>query len=166
MLFSRGWILHTSTSISEKVFHKDMLVFRRQDASPPRIFWASVSFDSGDRMRIVGEESQADVVPAFRQVLQDMMLLQSEKCKSIEDSAWEFKLKGWPWRTTGEKSMSSRLLILKMLELLESLGWRLYASIRHCEESHHTRDEDSSKTDSWYIVKAKDWRPGMPVFHG
>ena len=51
--------------------------------------------------------------------------------------------------------MKLRLLILRILELLEMYGWSLYASVAQA----------SNDSDSWYLVKQADWIPGNPVFH-
>jgi len=42
--------------------------------------------------------------------------------------------------------MKLRLLILRILELLEMYGWILYASIAQAQAS--------SEADAWYLVKA------------
>lgn len=56
--------------------------------------------------------------------------------------------------------MRTRLLLLKCIEVLEGQGWSLYASV---DQNNGT--DNSSETDSWYCVKAKDWVPGSTVFH-
>jgi hypothetical protein len=61
---------------------------------------------------------------------------------------------------SGEATMKLRLLILRMLELLEMHGWSLYASVDQNEAT-----QDTSETDSWYLVKQADWVPGDPIFH-
>ena len=56
--------------------------------------------------------------------------------------------------------MTTRLLLLKLLETLESRGWSVYASI-----DQSTASENRSETDSWYIVREKGWVEGSAVFH-
>jgi hypothetical protein len=145
-LFANGWSLEASVDISRKQTDKDMLVFRKHEILPPRGLWAAISFNNSDLMRFNGPEGQEEVVPALRHLLQEMRVLQSEGLKSDSEQSWEFKLRGYPWLAIGEETMQTRLLMLRMLETLESLGWRLYASI----------DQNVSiETDNWYLVKSE-----------
>ncbi|KUJ18514.1 uncharacterized protein LY89DRAFT_569398, partial [Mollisia scopiformis] len=158
-LFSIGWILHASTDVSKKEMDKDTLFFRKQQARPPASDFISISFNQSDRLRLIGAPTQ--LVQDFKSLLSGMGLLQQDLgWKDATLRAWEFKLNGYPWRATGEETMSTRLLLLKMLECLESHGWSLYASV-----DQSTGGENSSETDSWYCVKDRSWVEGTAVFH-
>lgn len=158
-LFRLGWILHASTDTSKKEFDKDTLIFRKQQHPPPDSDWISISFNMTDRMRLIG--APPDLVADVKVLLGQMKLLQSEFWKDQRLQAWEFKIYGRPWRPTGEETMSTRLLLLKLLETLEAKGWSLYASV---DQSMATGDH-VSETDSWYCVRDKSWVQGSAVFH-
>lgn len=155
-LYSAGWIVHQTVDLSKVQFDKDTIIFRKQPVPPPQSCWFAMSFNYNDRIRLIGADR--DLIGAFQGLLKSMNLYQSETWK--ETDAFEFKLRGYPWMPTGEATMSMRLLILRMLELLEMNGWSIYASVDQSNAA-----ANSSEADSWYLVKAADWVPGNPVFH-
>ncbi|KAH6704081.1 hypothetical protein BKA61DRAFT_182218 [Leptodontidium sp. MPI-SDFR-AT-0119] len=159
-LFSVGWILHASTDVSKKQMDKDTLFFRKQQQSPPVSEWIAISFNKSDRLRLIGADEQ--LRSAFKDLLAGMRLLQTD-CgwKDRTLNAWEFKINGYPWWATGEETMSTRLLLMRMLECLEGFGWSLYASI----DQNTSSGNDTSETDTWYCVREKGWVPGSAVFH-
>ena len=159
-LFAVGWILHASTDVSKKEFDKDTLIFRKQQTPPPESEWMSISFNQTDRLRLIGDPD-GKLREAFRGMLKGMSLLQEEGWKDVGRNAWEFKLNGHPWRATGEETMSTRLLLLKLVETMERGGWSLYASV----DQNEGRGESTSETDSWFCVREKGWSEGSTVFH-
>ncbi|RDL29961.1 Uncharacterized protein BP5553_10588 [Venustampulla echinocandica] len=158
-LFRLGWILHVSTDASKKEFDKDTMIFRKQQHPPPDSDWISISFNMTDRMRLIG--ASQDLIADVRVLLQQMNLLQSESWKEQRLQAWEFKIHGRPWRAMGEETMTTRLLLLKLLETLEAKGWSLYASV----DQSMAAGDHVSETDSWYCVRDKSWVQGSAVFH-
>jgi hypothetical protein len=159
-LFSVGWILHASTDVSKKEFDKDTLFFRRQQQNPPPSDWISITFNMSDRLRLIGADST--LTTDIKSTLIGLGLLQSDlgwKDKTL--GAWEFKINGYPWNASGEETMTTRFLLLKILECLEAHGWSLYASV----DQSTGHGEHTSETDSWYCVRDKNWVPGMAVFH-
>ncbi|KAE8441805.1 hypothetical protein EG329_004258 [Mollisiaceae sp. DMI_Dod_QoI] len=159
-LFRIGWILHASTDVSKKELDKDTLFFRKQQVPPPVSDFISISFNMSDRLRLIGAPPK--LVQAVKETLAGLGLLQQDLgWKDASLGAWEFKIKGYPWRASGEETMTTRLLLLKMLECLESHGWSLYASVDQSTGS----GEGSSETDSWYCVKDRNWVEGAAVFH-
>ncbi|CZS94916.1 uncharacterized protein RAG0_11945 [Rhynchosporium agropyri] len=159
-LFSVGWILHATTDVSKKQLDKDTLFFRKQQTPPPPSEWISISFNRFDRLRLIGADEQLRY--AMKNLLSGMMLLQ-EDCgwKDQRLNAWEFKIKGYPWMASGEETMSTRLLLMRMLECLEGSGWSLYASV----DQNTGSGNDTTETDSWYCVRGLGWVPGSAVFH-
>lgn len=160
-LYSMGWIMTASTDISRKKFDKDTLIFRKQPVPPPAATWTAISFKTGDKLRFLG--APPELIAAFSTLLKNMKLLQSEAVKDPRLQYHEFKLYGYPWAATGEETMKTRVLILKLVELLELHGWSLYASID--QNSGPSGDSNYSETDSWYCVKSSDWRPGSIILH-
>ncbi|PVH68059.1 hypothetical protein DL98DRAFT_522979 [Cadophora sp. DSE1049] len=170
-LFSVGWILHASTDTSRSKMAADTLFFRKQQQAPPLSEWIAISFNKSDRLRLIGANTQ--LIAAFKDLLFQMRLLQTDcgwKDKSL--GAWEFKINGCPWgRTaeetispwwaTGEETLSTRALLMKMLECLEGFGWSLYASVNQ----NTNLSENHNDADTWYCVKEKGWVAGNAVFH-
>lgn len=158
-LYRNGWIFHVSTDCSKKELDKDTIVFRKQQASPPEAEWIAISFNQSDRLRLIG--AGQELLEAVGEMLKSMRLLQEEDWKDRSLGAWEFKIHGRPWIASGEQTMSTRLLLLRLLECLEKHGLSLYASI----DQSQGQGEGTSETDSWYCVRDKTWVPGGHVFH-
>ncbi|EGX95372.1 hypothetical protein CCM_00026 [Cordyceps militaris CM01] len=161
-LYARGWIMTASTDVSRKEFDKDTLIFRRQGGGPaPPAAWMAVSFKQGDKIRLLG--APQDLAAAVGAMLTKMQLLQAQAAKDAGRGHYEFKMHGYPWSASGEATMTSRLLILRLVEVLERHGWSLYASID--QNSGPSGDSNYSETDCWYCVKSSDWTPGSIIIH-
>ncbi len=159
-LFSMGWILHATTDTSKKQTDKDTLSFRKQQSAPPPSEWIAISFNYSDRLRLIG--APKNLIDEMRLLLQNTKLLQADNgWKDKVLGAWEFKLNGYPWKAAGEETMSTKLLLLRMLEILERHGWSLYASV----DQNTATGEHTSETDSWYCVRDRSWVEGAAVFH-
>jgi hypothetical protein len=161
-LFAAGWILTASTDVSKSVPEKDTMIFRKQAVPPPASEWMAVSFNQGDRLRLIG--APVELIASFQALLKGMGLWQEGVWKDRALNAFEFKINGWPWRPQGEETMTTRLLLLRMLETLEVGGWSLYATVDQ-NNGHHNKSSSSTGTDSWYCLRAVDWVPGDSVFH-
>jgi len=161
-LFSCGWILTASNVVSKSILEKDTMIFRKQAIPPPAGEWIAISFNQGDRLHLIG--APTELVAAFQALLKGMGQWQKESWKDRELDAFEFKIHGWPWRPSGEETMTTRLLLLRMLETLEAGGWSLYATVDQ-NNGHRDKNSKSTGTDSWYCVRAVDWVPGNSVFH-
>lgn len=158
-LYRNGWIFHVSTDCSKKELDADTIMFRKQPVPPPEAEWIAISFNQSDRLRLIGADEM--LAAAVREVLVSMRLLQEESWKDRALGAREFKINGRPWVASGEQTMSTRLLLLRLLECLEKNGFSLYASI----DQSQGQGEGTSETDSWYCVRDKSWVPGGHVFH-
>jgi hypothetical protein len=92
-----------------------------------------------------------------------MNFLQDEYWKEERNNVWEFKLKGYPWLRGGTDAdmVKVRVLLLRMVERLETHGWGFY-SITNLYMGGGGLNSDN---DSWFCVKDRQWVPGMPVFH-
>lgn len=160
-LYARGWIMTASTDISRKEYDKDMLIFRRQAVPPPPASWMAMSFKNGDKIRLLGAPQQ--LAHAMAGMLASMRALQAQSVKNAAAGQFEFKLHGYPWQASGEATMQARLLILRMMEVLEQHGWSLYASID--QNNGPSGDSGYTETDAWYCVKSSDWTPGSIILH-
>ncbi|KAK2609336.1 hypothetical protein QQS21_002117 [Conoideocrella luteorostrata] len=159
-LYAQSWIITTSTDVSRKRDDKDTLIFRRRPLPPPRVQWLVISFKAEDKLRCLGAEP--DLLAAISSMLRSLRLLQSEKKKAMEAHHYEFKIHGYPWAAMGEETMQTRLLIIKLMEVLEVHGWRVYASID--QNSGPLGNANYSAVDSWYCFKSVDWTPGDAIF--
>ncbi|KAJ8515184.1 hypothetical protein ONZ45_g7370 [Pleurotus djamor] len=157
-LYSMGWILCISTDISKKQADKDTCIFRYQQPLPPPCTWFAISFNMGDRLRLIG--APEELVLPFKQILGSM--LQKDGWK--DGGVYEFKCEGYPWMASGSEAVSTRILLLRMIEVLESFGYSLYASLDQ-NASSSSGDSGSTETDTWYCYKQVSWTPGAPVFH-
>lgn len=165
-LYDRGWVLTTSINLSEKVRSKDTLLFKKtgdddqgsdcgsvdcgspltpspSSALPP-VDWMVVQFSHANRIFLHGHEAE-DLIAGFRALLTRLALL--EKGEWSND-AYEFSLKGTPWRQHGEKSMRTRVLLLEIAEELDRHGWQSYGTIRQ-----RTDTDDWKVCDSWYLIR-------------
>lgn len=125
---------------------------------PRRRGWP-VTFKQGDKIRLLG--APPDLVDAMAAMLAGMCLLQARTAKAPQQH--ELKLHGYPRSASGEATMHARLLILRMVEVLERHGWSLYASID--QKNGPGGDGSYSETDCWYCVKSSDWTPGSIILH-
>jgi hypothetical protein len=162
-LYSLGWIMTASTDISRKGHDNDTLIFRKQPVPPPAASWAAISFKQGDKLRFLG--APPDLISSMSQLFRSTRMLQSESAKTTAANYHEFKLNGTPWYASGEDTMATRLLILKMVETMEMNGWSLYASIDQNTGPPSNSNSSSSETDVWYCVKSADWTPGSIILH-
>jgi len=160
-LHDRSWQLVCPLAYTQRVTGKDSLIFRKQppgkEAEPTE--WLAVGISKTDRLRLIyeaenlkkrtGVDSDWDhfgvVIAALRKVLEGMELFQ--KGDWSYDS-FEFKLKGSPWQEHGEKTVRTRLLLLRMVETLDSLGWQSYASVLM-----RTGTDDYRMADTWYFCR-------------
>jgi hypothetical protein len=161
-LYSCGWILTASTDISKSILEKDTMIFRKQVVPPPPSEWMAISFNQGDRLRLIG--APTELIVEFQVLLKAMGLWQEGAWKDRTLNAWEFKLNGWPFKSSGSETMAPRLLLLRMLETLEMGGWSLYATIDQ-NNGRSGNNHAATGTDSWYCQRAVDWVPGNSVLH-
>ncbi|KAL8283620.1 hypothetical protein RQP46_005415 [Phenoliferia psychrophenolica] len=147
-LHQRGWVLTLSTDVTKKGFDKDSLVFRFNTTPPPPSYFCAISFNEGDKLRLIGGTRE----------LQDAIEQKEPDTHEI-NSKW--KMLGYPWFANGDATVTTRCLILDILSMLERHGWSLYASV---DQSTGGGDQGSSDTDSWYLRRRQDWQPGMPVY--
>ncbi|KAH6849981.1 hypothetical protein B0I37DRAFT_370381 [Chaetomium sp. MPI-CAGE-AT-0009] len=97
------------------------------------------------------------LVSGVKKTLQEMGCF--EKGDWSHDS-FEFKLKGTPWRSRGEASNSVRIMLMRLLELMEGHRWRLYAAF-----VQRTGADEDRILDTWYFVREKGEKgsKGQPV---
>jgi len=157
-LYNLGWVVLHSTDISKKQLDKDSILFRHQMGPVIPCTWLSISFNRGDLLRLI--HAPPEMIPAFRSMFGP--LLQSEGWK-VSGVAYEFKCRGYPWFAAGSEAVSTRVLLLSMLSVLESQGFKLYASLD--QNTGPGGESNISETDSWYCCRPMGWTPGMQVYY-
>ncbi|KAF9950103.1 hypothetical protein BGZ65_006859 [Modicella reniformis] len=138
-----GWNLIQATDISKKQHDKDSLFFepvvvRNLDGSvSPTTSTAvvevghadmfAVSFNRTDRIRLI------DAPEHLRTLLRNIIMQQWKKGIQLEQfydsSAYEYKLSGSPFFTTGAEAVYIRLLLAKILACFREQGFKLYTSV-------------------------------------
>ena len=86
------------------------------------------------------------------------LIKKHESLGEKHQDAYELTLNGWLWSPAGEATVTTRLILLKVLEVLETHGYTLYCSI----------DTDAGAVkapDAWYCCRDLDWQPGRPIYH-
>jgi len=145
-LYHQGWSLIGSTDVSKKNNDKDSLFFRHNSAIPPQpSTFFSISFNEDDKLRLIN--APPDVTPLIQNVLAVHKQKESWKVPNV---AYEFKLKGYPWKADGEATVATRLMLLQILGALGSVGFELYASIDMCAGPNGD-DNDGADTDTWIL---------------
>lgn len=86
--------------------------------------FASISLCSSDRLRLVDCKDEADAVR--QTILQNLHQIQDE---SVRDHHAKFKLRGTPWRCSGEEAVRARQLVSRISEMMLQRGWALTDAI-------------------------------------
>jgi hypothetical protein len=167
-LYARNWELVTALMCSRRYTAKDTLIFRQRAAAAaplPAVEWlalAPMASAWSDKLRVVydaagvrlfGVDSAQDqdhlgvLITAIKNTLQGLEYF--EKGDWSHDS-FEFELKGRPWRSRGEASVKMRIMLARVLETMETHGWRLYTSF-----VLRTGTDEERILDAWYFVREK-----------
>lgn len=131
----------------------DSLLFRLQVPPPPPSTFLSISFVSTDRMFIL------DAPAPFVTSLLQTYSFRVQRSQTLAPGELEIKFHGTPWLASGKETVTARLLVVMLLEVLELHGFSLYASI----------DQDNGREgrgmDTWYCCRRVGWEVGDPVWH-
>jgi hypothetical protein len=162
-LRDHSWVLVTPLICNLRPDAKDTLIFRRlaPDAPlPPPVEWLVVALTRSDRLRIIYDVKNPNpltadndhdhlgvLVTSLKKVLEGMELL--DKGEYNNDS-FEFKFKGMPWNAYGEKTVTTRLMLLRLVETLDSFGWQSHAAVLQ-----RTGTKDIRVADTWYFVRPR-----------
>ena len=160
-LCGRSWEIVTPLLCSGHPGAKDTVVFRRRgvDVPPPEpVEWLVLGLLGNDRLRIVydadggklsgggeGGDGLGVDISGVKEMLEGMDRLQ--KGEWSHDS-FEFKLKGMPWIAHGVATVKVRLLMLRVFEVLESLGWRARVAV-----GQRSGNGDVRMADTLYFVR-------------
>lgn len=70
----------------------------------------------------------------------------------------KIKFVGTPWMPTGEETVETRLMLLELLECLESCGFTVYAAV-------DMQSNTERQTDVVICQRQRGWTPGAPIWH-
>ncbi|KAH7105936.1 hypothetical protein BKA62DRAFT_688418 [Auriculariales sp. MPI-PUGE-AT-0066] len=56
-------------------------------------------------------------------------------------------MKGWPWYASGSETVTTRVLLLQVLDLLAAYGYELHATVDMCYGS------EGIDVDTWFLRK-------------
>lgn len=166
-LFDMGWVLQGAMEITLKSESKgefskshmnlanilDSLIFRKQDPIPPPCDWICVSFDNSDKLKIV-DSPPKDLTDAILQTFGHDV-----RRKEITPDRVKMHLANMPWNPSGTDTVKTRIILLKLIETLESCGFTIYATIGSKGE-----DEEGAQ-DLLVCQRVKGWIPGAPIWH-
>lgn len=125
-LHVRQWRLYGNSNLKSGTntffFEHDPNIALGQSC-PPHF---TISLNKNDTLRLIGIPDS--LTSAVRDVIQTSwprgIQEESRYCVS-----WEFKLRGNPWWASGEDTVTSRYLILKLIETMQAYGWGIVTSI-------------------------------------
>ena len=103
-----------------------------------------------------------DADPALYQGMVQALGSRVQRHRSIGVNAFEFKFVGYPWRAWGEETVQMRIMLITLLEVLETHGYSLYTSLAI---DAGPGGEHSSSCDAWVCCRDMNWQPGIPVYH-
>ena len=132
------------------------MLFRQQWPPPASRSWLSLSFYAGDKMILVDADS------ALCQSMVQALGSRVQRHRSIGINAFEFKFVGYPWRASGEETVQMRIMLITLLEVLETHGYSLYTSVAI---DAGPASDHSSSCDAWVCCRDMSWQPGTPVYH-
>ncbi|KAH6669708.1 hypothetical protein F5X68DRAFT_265170 [Plectosphaerella plurivora] len=152
-LFNRGWVMQASIDMIRKESDKDTLVLRWQNPPPPPCDWLCVSFDSSDKLKIVGNPPKA--------LSQALIAMYGSSIQRHEVTPQRLKIKfnGMPWRPNGTDTVTTRKMLLQLIKKLEEFGYTIYSAMDISDST------DKGETDVLIVQREKTWTPGTPIFH-
>ncbi|CAF1102777.1 unnamed protein product [Rotaria sordida] len=160
-LHHHGWYLVMATDVSKKQEDKDLLIFRAGIPPQPTSFFA-VSFNERNKLRLIGAPYK--VISAVQETIGTSRIQYEDWIYS--ETAYQFKLYvtllflfsdphkfvtcrcGYPWTADGYETVTSRMIILDLLDCFTSLGWQLHASI------NMSTSYDGCHTDTWFFRRS------------
>lgn len=163
-LHSRAWELVAPVMCSRRYTAKDTLIFRRRRRQSPaeeEAEWLALAPMGSDRLRVVYDAPDVKLFGGIDARQDHLGVLIAGVKRILEATDWfdkgdwshdsfEFKLKGWPWCSRGDASVRMRGLLLRLLELMDGHGWRLYTAILQ-----RAGTDDYRMTDTWYFVRER-----------
>lgn len=169
-IYHSNWEMVMPLACAERLSSKDLLIFRPRppEAAPlPQMDWLALAPAKSDRLYVIGDsqpvfqtsqgmltESTPNHVVwltmSLTRLLRESDVLQSAETKYN----WvEYKLKGRPWSKGGEDGVKTRVLLLRILHVLDQCGWTAHTTVQH-----RTGNDDRRMLDTIFFRRPK----GLP----
>ncbi|KAM0425509.1 hypothetical protein ACHAPT_009298 [Fusarium lateritium] len=152
-LYDIGWVLQSALDITKNPSSRDSLIFRKQEPAPSPCEWIAISFDSNDKLKMIGSPPP--------ELVNRLLQAFSVEIQRHEATADRLKIKFWghPWTPFGQDGVTTNLKLLSLLSLLEACGFTLYGTVgaRH--------DDDTASADVMICQRQQDWVSGAPILH-
>lgn len=152
-LYDLGWVMQASIDLVRKDVDKDTLVMRRQTPPPPPCDWLCVSFDTIDRLKIVGGPPR-DLSDAIIELFRGRL-----RSEEVTPERLKIKFSSAVWVPQGEDTVTTRRLLLQLIQKLEEFGFTIYASL------DMSNGREGRETDVMIVQRQRNWVPGAPIFH-
>ncbi|XP_057289349.1 uncharacterized protein LOC130612077 [Hydractinia symbiolongicarpus] len=117
-LSARQWLLYGNSNLKSTA---DTLFFRHDPTLQGEIEFLSVSLNRTDRLRFI--HMPDGIVAGLEEVVRQIWYNGIQDIKDERPVCYELKLKGNPWWASGNEAITSRLLIVKLMEKLSSYGY-------------------------------------------
>lgn len=167
-LYHSNWELMMPLGCAERLTAKDILIFRPRpaDMDPnPAMDWLAVAPVGTDKLCFIGDTqpvfdgnvgSLTDRTPSHvdllimgvSRLLTEMELLQNSDTRY---NRVEFKFKGRPWSKGGLDGVNTRVVLLRILEVLDRFGWSACATVQH-----RTGNDDRRMLDTMFFRRPKN----------
>ncbi|KAK5654094.1 hypothetical protein OQA88_7525 [Cercophora sp. LCS_1] len=165
-IYHSNWELMMPLGCAVRLSAKDILIFRpRPPGADPRpaMDWLAVAPMGVDKLYFIGDaqptfdgaRSLTDHTPdhvdwlviSVSRLLTEMGLLQSSDTRYN----WvEFKFKGRPWSSGGVDGVNTRVVLLRIMEVLDRFGWASCTSVQH-----RTGNDDRRMLDTMLFMRPK-----------
>ncbi|XP_057290061.1 uncharacterized protein LOC130612728 isoform X2 [Hydractinia symbiolongicarpus] len=117
-LSAHQWLLYANSNLKSTA---DTLFFRHDPTLQGEIEFLSVSLNRSDRLRFI--HMPDGIVADLEEVVRQIWYNGIQDIKDERPVCYELKLKGNPWCASGNEAITSRLLIVKLMEKLSSYGY-------------------------------------------
>ena len=68
-----------------------------------------------------------------------------QRHRRLADDAYEIKVYGYPFSAMGEQRVATRLMLVRIMEVLEAEGWQVYGSV--------DLNAEQLGRDTWFCIK-------------
>lgn len=158
-------MVKAATDVSSKQRDKDSILLRHQTPAPSSRAWLALSFISGDLL-VISDAPPPPAQNGAKLGLTDSLVkalgARVQRHRPLPNRAYEIKFRGCPWRANGEDTVQQRMVLIALLDVLETYGWSLYTSV---QLDPGPEGEQYSGADAWICQKEEGWEEGLPVYH-
>jgi hypothetical protein len=109
-----------------------------------------IAFEKFDRLKFMPPPAQ-DLQASLTKCLG----AQVQKVYAPTSEHLEIKLNGLPWAAMADQGARTQLVLLRVLDALQGVGWALYGGVRIQQLVLH---------DVMVVHRQRNWTPGQPVW--